>query len=122
MSAQLQFDLATMRSPKARLGTLVATTSVNNHSTAVAFNNTGVGLAGKLLLLQPDADCWIEFGTANTVTASISATSASFFIAAGDSKIVLMDDAVTSTTYHGWIACVSVSGTTNLKVWELRQA
>lgn len=92
------------------LGTIVATTTKNNHDTAVAFNNTGDALKGKLLMLQPDAACYIDFGTANTGTATTSAIKL-----AADERVV-----VSMTEAHGWVACVSVSGTTNLRVWELR--
>lgn len=92
-----------------KLGVIVATTTKNNHDTAVPFNNTGNALKGKLLMFQPDAACYLMFGTANTITA----TTASVKIAADERVSVSM------TEDHGWVACVSVTGTTNLQVWEM---
>jgi hypothetical protein len=92
------------------LGTVIATTTKNNHDTATPFNNTGDALKGKLLMLQPDAACYINFATTNAGTATTSAIKL-----AADERVV-----VSMTEAHGWVACVSASGTTNLRVWELR--
>lgn len=97
------------------LGVIIATTTKNNHDTATPFNNTGDALKGKLLLLQPDTACWVKFGTANTVTASSTATAGSIYLAARERVIVGMAGGLG----YGWIACVAVSGTTNLLVHEL---
>lgn len=111
MSAHLQFDLALMASP-VYLGTIVATTTKNNHDTNTPFNNTGDALKGKLLMLQSDADCHIAFGTTNAITAATTATTGSVKLLADERVQVKMGAS------HGWIACV---GTANLKVWELPQ-
>ena len=95
------------------LGVIVATTTKSNHDTAAPFNNTGDALKCKVLLLQPDTACWIAFGTTNAVTASTVATAGSIYLAARQLLPIVM------TERHGWIACVAVSGTTNLQVWEL---
>lgn len=92
------------------LGVIVATTTKNNHDTAAPFNNTGVALTGKVLLLQPDAACYIYFGTTNGATAT---TTNGVKFSADERAIVTM------TSSAGWIACVSSTGTTNLRVWEL---
>lgn len=92
------------------LGLIVATTTKNNHDTATPFTNTGDGLAGKVLLVQPDAACYILAGTANTA----AVTTANGLKLAADQTYVLVMGAT-----QGWLACLSVSGTANLKVWEL---
>lgn len=93
------------------LGVIVATTTKNNHDTATPFNNTGDALKGKTLLLQPDAACFVYWGTANTATATTTNG-----VRLGANERVTMAMSPTSAT---WIACVSVTGTTNLRVWEL---
>jgi hypothetical protein len=95
------------------LGVIVATTTKNNHDTAAAFNNTGDALKGKMLLLQPDTACWIRVGPLNTQTASATATAGSIYLAARERVIVGM------TRDNGFLACVAVSGTTNLQVHEM---
>ncbi len=95
--------------PRTLLGTIVATTTKNNHDTASAFNNTGVGLSDKVLMIHPDAACYINFGTANTVTA----TSSGIHLAAHEKYFIVAG----STQTH--LACLSDSGTTNCKVFEL---
>jgi hypothetical protein len=92
-----------------KLGTIIATTTKNNHDTATPFNNTGDALKGKLLMLQPDAACYVSFGTTNAATAATT----DVYLAAYERVLISMAE------NYGWIACVSVSGTTNLKVWEM---
>lgn len=92
------------------LGTITAATTKNNHDTAVAFVNTGTGLANRMLILQPDVACYVTFGTANTVTA----TALTGVKLAADEKFPVIMSAT-----HGWIAALAVSGTCVLKVWEL---
>lgn len=118
MSADLQFALALNGTPR-YLGTIVATTTKNNHDTATAFNNTGDALKGKLLLIQPDAACHINFGTTNAITAVTSQTAGavSVFIGANERVIVRMDP----ESGFGWIAAVAVSGTANVKVFDLKE-
>lgn len=92
------------------LGTITATTTKNNHDTAVPFNNTGNGLGGKVVMVLADTACYIATGTANTV----AVTAANGYpLAAGDAR------RFTLKSLNGWLACLPVSGTTNLKVWEL---
>ena len=111
-------DAAILKAPKSLLGTIVATTTKNNHDTATPFcNTTGNTLAGKLLLLQPDAACYINFGSANNITAT---TSNGIYVGAFERLEVLLD-LNSSDAAYGYLACLSVSGTTNLKVWELAQ-
>lgn len=106
MSALLQHFLGMAGTP-VYLGTIAATTTKNNHDTAVPFNNTGRGLAGKRLVVQADAACHIAYGTTNAVTVT---TGNGFALAAGQSVPHLM------VGDYGWIAVV---GTANVKVFEL---
>lgn len=104
------------------LGVLVATASVNNHTTATPFNNTGNGLLQKVLMLQSDAAFYFNTGVTNAVTAVASATGSSMLINAGERVIITMDDidnSVDPGEWYGWIAAVAVAGTANVKVWEL---
>jgi hypothetical protein len=110
MMSGVHLDAATMKMPRSYAGVIVATTTKNNHDTAVPFLNTGQALKGKVLAIYADAACYILAGTANTAT--VTSTNG-LPMAAGETKVVVMD----STS--GWLACVSVSGTTNLKVWDL---
>jgi hypothetical protein len=92
------------------LGTIVATTTKNNHDTATPFNDTGDGLGGKLLLLQPDAACYVKFGTTNATTV----TSSNGLKLAADQFYY-----VNVPSNYGWVAALAVSGTANVKVFEL---
>lgn len=93
------------------LGKIVATTTKNNHDTAAPFSDTaGSGLSGKVLLVQPDAACYILPGSVITATV----TTANGVKLQADERVIL-----TMTSAQDWIACVSVSGTTNLRIWEL---
>lgn len=92
------------------LGVIVATTTKNNHDTAAPFNNTGDALKGRVLLLQPDAACYVLAGILNTATV----TTTNGVKLQADERVIL-----TMTASQGWLACVSVTGTTNLKVWEM---
>ena len=95
------------------LGVIVATTTKNNNDTAAPFNNTGEALKGKVILLSPDTACWINFGATSAVTASTTPTAGSIFVNARERISVIMSETV------GWVACVAVTGTTNLQIWEL---
>lgn len=96
------------------LGVIIATTTKNNHDTATPFNNTGDALCGKVLMVQSDVDCYIQVGTANTVTATASATSASIKLKADERIVFVMGST------QGWIAAIpSTAATANVKVWEL---
>lgn len=92
------------------LGTIVATTTKNNNDTAVPFNNTGVALKGMVIRVQPDAACYYRVGDVDTVTVT---TSNGEFLEANEVREFPMGST------QGWIAFVSVSGTTNIKVWRL---
>jgi hypothetical protein len=92
-----------------RLGVIVATTTKNNHDTASAFNNTGDALAGKLLVIQPDTACYIAVGSLNTQTA----VTTSLKLEANERFVLNMG------ANHKFLACLAVSGTTNLQVYEL---
>src|SRR3990167_5807662 len=101
------------------LGTITATTTKNNHTTAVPFNNTGNALLGKTLLIQPDSACYIGCGLTNAGTVT---TANGVKLAADERVILTMDDidsSVAAGEFYGWFASVAVSGTTVLKVWEL---
>lgn len=104
-----QFDQAVNGSPS-YLGTIVATTTKNNHDTAAPFNDTGDALKGKTIMVQPDTACYILAGSANTSTV----TTANGVKLAADERVT-----ITMTRDQGWLACLAVSGTTNLKVWEM---
>jgi hypothetical protein len=97
------------------LGVIVATTSKTNDSTASAFNNSGTCLGDKVLMLQSDVNCYIQFGSDNTVAAVATATGASVQLTAGE-RVVLR----AHPTIGKFLACIPASGgTANLKVWEL---
>ncbi len=95
------------------LGVITATTTQNNHDTAVPFNDTSNALMGKVLLLQADSACYIYVGTTNAVTAIGTATGNGLFLNSGERLILTMGES------QGWVACVPYDETTNLKVWEL---
>jgi hypothetical protein len=115
---ELQLLIALNGTPR-YLGTIVATTTKNNHDTATPFNNTGDALKGKLLLIQTDAACYINFGTTNAITAVSSATTGAVSVKlnADERVIVRMDP----ESGYGWIAALAVSGTANIKVWDLKE-
>lgn len=89
------------------LGTIVATTTINNHDTATPFNNTGSALKGMTLLVQASAACHIYPGPLNTSTA----TTTNGLKLATDEKYIL-----TMSQNNGWLAVV---GAASLKVWQL---
>lgn len=92
------------------LGTIAATTTKNNNDTAVPFSNTGNGLAGKVLLLQADAACYVITGTANTVTSSATT---GVYLAALDPRIIV------PKSLNGWLACFPLGASVNLRVFEM---
>lgn len=89
------------------LGTIAATTTINNHDTATPFNNTGDALKNKCLLIQPDADCHVLPGITNAATV----TTTNGLKIGADERVVL-----TMGSDMGWLAVV---GAANVKVWEL---
>lgn len=93
------------------LGVIAYTgSSVNNHTTGAAFNNTGNALKGKALLIQASTVCYVTFGTANDAAAT---TAAGVKLAADEKAIVTMH------SDYGWIAAIRDSASGNLRVWEL---
>lgn len=98
--------------PRSFLGVIIATTTKNNHDTATPFNNTGKALQGKTLLIQADTACYIYTGPLNTQTVTGTATGNGFLLEAGKGYTMTMGSDA------GYLACVAVSGTSNLKVWE----
>lgn len=92
------------------LGTIIATTTKNNNDTATPFNNSGEALKGKVLLLQPDAACYILPGTLSTTTVT---TTNGLKVGADQTYVIIMGAG------YGFLACLAVTGTANLKVWEL---
>lgn len=96
------------------LGVIIATTTKNNHDTATPFNDTGNGLAGKVLMVQSDVACYIYPGTTNAATATGTVTGNGYYLAANDARTFTMG------SLQGWLACVGVAAAaTNLKVWEM---
>lgn len=104
-----QLEVALAGSPN-HIGTIVATTTKNNHDTATAFSNTGDALTGKVLLLQPDAACYVKTGATNGQTV----TTANGVLLEANEKFPL-----SMPSGHGFIAALAVSGTANVKVFEL---
>ena len=102
--------LEALNGSPAFLGVIVATTTKNNHDTAAPFYNTDPTLAGKILLIQPDAAGYILPGTANTSTVT---TSNGVYLGPYERVILTMKST------QGYLAAVSASGTMNVKVWEL---
>lgn len=92
--------------------TTVGAASQNNNGTATPFSNTGDGLAGKMLMLQPDVACYILQGTTNAVAAVGTATSSAVNISAGERVILTMQRT------EGWLAVVGAAPV-NLKCWEM---
>jgi len=89
------------------LGVIAATTTKNNHDTAVPFNDTGTGLGGKTLLIQASAACNVRPVTTNAGTVT---TANGVLLATNEKMIISMGES------YGWLAVV---GTANLSVWEL---
>lgn len=97
-----------------KLGAVVATTTKNNHDTAVPFNNTGNALKGKVLLLHASAACNVNFaGADNTATASATATDTTYGVPLSANERVT----VSIHNDYGWIAVV---GSATVTVWELK--
>ncbi len=99
-------------SPRSFLGVIVATTTKNNSDTATPFNAAAPGLQGKTLLIQADTACYIYTGPLNTQTVTGTATGNGFLLEAGKGYTMTMGSSC------GYLACVAVTGTSNLKVWE----
>jgi hypothetical protein len=93
-----------------RLGVIIATTtSQNNNDTATPFNNTGDALGGKLILVQPDAACYIAVGETSAITAATT-----------DVKLEANQlFPINLKANQKFLAAKAVSGTVNLQVREL---
>jgi hypothetical protein len=91
------------------LGTIVATASVNNHTTAAPFNNTSTALAGKYLVLQSDTSCYIAAGNSNAVAVT----------AANGIQLEAGEKFTMYLATNGWVAVLPVTGTSNVKIFEL---
>lgn len=90
-------------------------TSKNNHSTAVAFNNTSNALKGKVLLVYAVVAGVMLPGDANSAstTATTGQATTGVPLVAGQLAIITMHETL------GWLAWkATVSG--DLQVWELR--
>lgn len=89
------------------LGQIVATTTKNNHDTAVPFNNTGEALGFKVLLIQASAACHIRPVTSNAGTV----TTANGIKLGTDEKVTL---------YMGSYTHLAVVGAATCVVWEMK--
>jgi hypothetical protein len=92
------------------LGVVTATTTKNNHDTAVPFNNTGDALKAMTLQVQCDVDAYFGVGTTNAATVT---TANGVYLEAKKIYVLSMSEA------YGWVAFLSVSGTATCKVWQL---
>ncbi len=93
------------------LGVIAYTgSSVNNHTTGTAFNNTTDALKGKTLLIQASTVCYILPGTANDA----AATTANGVKLAVDERVILR-----MGQSYGWLAAIRDTASGNLRVWEL---
>lgn len=111
MSVRYSNDLTTtLNGVPTYLGVVVATTTKNNHDTAAPFNNTGEALKGRVLMMQSDAAFYFNAGITNAITAT---TTNGVLVAAGERVILVMGSS------YGWMACLAVTGTANIKFWEL---
>ena len=97
------------------LGTIVATTTKNNDDTAVPFYNDTSTLAGRLLMLQ--ADTAFHYRAVTTDTGTVTTGTAG---TAGPKAEALEKVYIRMGSSEGWLACVAVSGTSNVQVWEMK--
>lgn len=89
------------------LGTIVATTTTTNSSTATPFTiNNGARLS-----IQPDAACYVAVSASSSVTAT---TTNGVKVEAN----ALFPTSVPPTGSAGYVAVLAVSGTVNAKVFE----
>lgn len=94
------------------LGKIEATTtSKNNSDTGTAFNQTGNGLKGMFLEIQPDVAC--HFSTEATAALAV-ATTEDTKLEAGEKYRFFMP------TDHPFLACRSVTGSVVLRVKRLK--
>lgn len=104
--------LSTLNGNPTYLGEIIAGTgaAVNNHTTAVPFNNTGAALTNKVVLLQGDVAFRVLSEEDNTP--SVSSTNG-VVVGSNDRIAIAMDST------HGWVSVIAVTGTATVKVWEL---
>jgi hypothetical protein len=92
------------------LGTIAANATTTNHTTASPFNNTGDGLAGKMILIQTDAACYLRGVT--TANGTVTSTNGVYI---GTNERVI----ITLKSDEGWLAVLGDGGAANARVWEL---
>jgi hypothetical protein len=94
------------------LGTIAATTSATNGTTAAPFHAADgtERLTGKLLVLQPDVACYVR----QVATAAETVTAANGFLLSGGGTVYM-----SMRSSKGFLAVLPVSGTVNLKVFEM---
>lgn len=92
------------------LGVIAANTTTTNHTTAVPFQNTGDGLAGKMLLIQPDAACYLR----GVVTNNGTVTTANGVYIGTNERVI-----ITLKSDEGWLAVLGDGAAVNARVWEL---
>lgn len=91
----------------------------NNHTTSgggcSAFENTGIALKGKTLLVYAAAAGRILPGTANTAstTATAGGATAGVPVKAGERVVIVMGNT------YGWLAWKPDASGNSLEVWEL---
>lgn len=90
--------------------------SVNNHTTAAPFNDTGTALCSMVLLIQPSAETYVLPVNSNAGT---DTTVNGVDLVAKERPTIIMEDSTTSNTFC-WLACITSGGSSNVSVWELR--
>lgn len=94
------------------IGTITATATLDNSNTAVPFANTGELLKGKTLYLQGDAAFYFKQNT----TAAAGVTTAGLQIGLSGSTANWY---VSMRSFKGYLSILPVSGTVNVKVFEM---
>lgn len=99
----------------------VDTTGQTNATCAQPFNEDYPGLLGKILLIQPSEECFVL--TADWPGEELP-VSEGIKLAADERVIISMDDIDSSVLLahdeaFAWLAGVTASGTSDIKVWEL---
>lgn len=93
------------------IGTIVATAApADNANTSSPFCDSGERLRGKMLLLQPDVACYVRQNA--VVNGGVTSTNG----------VKLAADQLFLTNMRGskgYLAAVAVSGTVNLRVFEM---
>lgn len=102
------------------LGTITSTgASVTNSNTAVPFSAAVPALGNRVILIQPDASCYIL----PVLTATGAVTSSTGILLQANERVsICMDDIDTHQNageLNQWLAVISVTGTVNVKVWDM---